>query len=126
MTTLERIRGVARRAIENYLAVAPGEQVVILVDTATSPSIPQALSEAVLDVGAEPVQITISPRRTSGEDLPRSVLDAVVAANVVISACSRSPYHSSLKPLAQEAGVRGALNSPPHESGWSDGAMQYD
>lgn len=126
MTPQERIGAVARRAIQKYLAVTPGEQVVILVDTVTSPSIPIALSEATLAAGAEPIVITIAPRRTSGEDLPKSVLDAVVAANVVISACSRSPYHSSLKPLAQEAGVRGALNSPPHESGWSDGAMQYD
>ncbi|MCX4095597.1 aminopeptidase [Nocardia sp. alder85J] len=70
--------------------------------------------------------ITLNPRKTSGEDLPKSVLDAVCAADVVISACSRSPYHSSLKTLAQEAGTRGALNSPPHESGWVDGAMHYD
>jgi hypothetical protein len=125
-TPQERIKAVARRAIEKYFVVAPGEQVVILVDTLTSPSIPQALHEAVLAVGGEPIIITLSPRKTSGEDLPKSVLDAVVAAGVVISACSKSPYHSSLKPLAIEAGVRGVLNSPPHESGWSDGAMQYD
>jgi leucyl aminopeptidase (aminopeptidase T) len=125
-TPNDRISKVAERAIEKYFVVQPGEQVVILVDTLTSPSIPRALQEAVLKVGAEPIVIQIAPRRTSGEDLPKSVLDAVVAANVVISACSKSPYHSSLKPVAIEAGVRGVLNSPPHESGWSDGAMQYD
>jgi leucyl aminopeptidase (aminopeptidase T) len=97
-----------------------------LVDTVTSPSIPKALAAAVQKVGAEPLVITLTPRRTSGEDLPKAVLEAVCASDVVISACSRSPYHSSLKVLAQEAGTRGALNSPPHESGWIDGAMQYD
>jgi hypothetical protein len=81
--------GVAKRAIETYLAVQRGEQVVILVDSLTSPSIPRELVAATVAAGAEPILIQISPRDTSGENLPKSVLDAVVAADVVISACSR-------------------------------------
>lgn len=121
-----RLESVAQRAIGTYLAVQPGEQVVVLVDEKTSPSIPIALRSAIESAKAEPVIISIAARRTSGEELPRSVLEAVIAADVIVSACSRSPYHSSLKVLAQEAGTRGALNSPSMESGWTDGAMQYD
>jgi leucyl aminopeptidase (aminopeptidase T) len=117
---------VARRAIIDYLQVVAGEQVVVLIDSGTSPSIPAALADQIAAAGAEPIIIKITPRRTSGEELPKSVLRAVTEANVVISACSRSPYHSSLKTVAQEAGVRGTLNSPPSESGWIAGAMTVD
>jgi leucyl aminopeptidase (aminopeptidase T) len=117
---------VASRAVREYLGVRKGEQVVVLVDGGTSPSIPSALTAAITAAEAEPVLVTINARPFSGTDLPKSVLAAVTSADVVISACSRSPYHSSLKVLAQEAGVRGTLNSPPDESGWIAGAMTVD
>jgi leucyl aminopeptidase (aminopeptidase T) len=117
---------IATRAVRDYLSVCRDEQVVILVDGGTSPSIAVALATAVSAAGAEPVIITITARTFSGAELPKSVLAAVTSANVVISACSRSPYHSSLKVLAQEAGVRGTLNSPPDEAGWIAGAMTID
>lgn len=125
-TSAIQLAAVAQKAVTEYLRVARGEQVVILVDTQTSPSIPVALASQVVAAGAEPIIITLVPRMSSGEDLPKSVLEAVVNANVVISACSKSPYHSSLKTLAQEAGVRGTLNSPPNEAGWIAGGMTTD
>lgn len=117
---------VATRAVRDYLGVRKTEQVVILVDGGTSPSIPVALAAAVSAAEAEPVVINITRRAFSGTELPKAVLAAVTSADVVISACSRSPYHSSLKTLAQEAGVRGTLNSPPEEAGWVAGAMTVD
>jgi leucyl aminopeptidase (aminopeptidase T) len=117
---------VAIRAVRDYLGVRAGEQVVILIDDGTSASIPAALAAAVSGAHAEPVVITVKQRAFSGSELPKSVLAAVTSADVVVSACSRSPYHSSLKTLAQQAGVRGTLNSPPHESGWIAGAMTVD
>lgn len=117
---------VATRAVRDYLSVRKDEQVVILVDGGTSPSIPSALVAAIVAAEAEPVVVTVTQRAFSGTELPKSVLAAVASADVVISACSRSPYHSSLKVRAQEAGVRGTLNSPPNESGWIAGAMTVD
>lgn len=126
MNAVAQMAGVAQRAIEDYLAVTRGEQVVILVDSQTSASIPIALAAAVVGVGADPIVLSITPRRSSGQELPEAVLRSIEAADVVISAASRSPYHSSLKVRAQAAGTRGVLNSPPHESGWVAGAMTAD
>ena len=120
------LQNVANRAVQNYLDVKQGENVVILIDDGTAPAIPRALSSAVMSVGAEPIVISFARREYSGTELPKSVLAAVAGANVVISACSRSPYHSSLKVVAQEAGVRGTLNSPPFEASWIEGAMTFD
>lgn len=117
------LAGVARRAIEDYLGVRDGERVVVLADAQTAWSIPTALLTAIAASGAEPILISFLPRQSSGVDLPETILRAVESADVVISVASRSPYHSSLKPRAQAAGVRGVLNAPPLESGWIAGAM---
>lgn len=126
MNTSVWLARLARRAIEDYLAVEPGEVVLLLSDSGTSEAIPHALASAVSAVGADPIHVQILPRSASGVELPEAILAAVEAADVVISAASRSPYHSSLKVRAQNARTRGVLNSPPHESGWTAGAMRAD
>jgi len=57
---------IARKLIANYLAVKPGEEVFIVVDTETDMTMPRALAGASLDMGAE-YTLAIMPSRGMGE-----------------------------------------------------------
>ena len=117
---------IARRAVEDYLGVQPGERFLIVTDTRTSPSIASALVEPALDLGAEPVIIVMVPRKHSGEEPPAPVAAAMLQADVVLAASSRSCYHTQAKGAAQAAGTRGVFNAPSDERAWVVGAMTAD
>ncbi|MDQ4107498.1 MAG: hypothetical protein M3138_01665, partial [Actinomycetota bacterium] len=53
---------VARRVMDRYLGVRSGERVLVICDTLTSRSIPEALASQALALGADPVITTIAPR----------------------------------------------------------------
>jgi leucyl aminopeptidase (aminopeptidase T) len=116
----------ARRVIADYMAVKPGEQVVIVVDTRTSPAIPEALAAAAHALGADPVIAMMTPRAKSGMEPPAAIAAAMVKADVVIAAASRSMYHIEAKNQAKLAGARGVFNAPYDEDGWINGAMTAD
>ena len=69
----------AERVVRDFLAVAPGERFVVVVDTRTDPEIAEALIRATLDVGGDPVVITIAPRERSGAEPPDPAAAAMAA-----------------------------------------------
>jgi leucyl aminopeptidase (aminopeptidase T) len=116
----------AHRVIADYMATKPGENVVIVVDTRTSPSIPEMLAAAAHSVGADPTVVMMTPRAKSGMEPPAPITAAMVKADIVIAAASRSMYHIEAKNLAKVAGARGVFNAPFEEDGWINGAMTAD
>lgn len=116
----------AHRVMESYLGVKPGEAVVIVSDTRTSPSLPVALSAQAFALGADPLVLTMPPRSHSGVEPPAAVAAAMREADVVISVASTSMYHTDAKGIAQRAGVRGCFNAPSQEDAWIRGAMTAD
>jgi len=116
----------AHRVIADYMGTKEGEKVVIVVDTRTSPSIPEMLAAAAHSIGADPVVVMMTPRAKSGMEPPEPVTAAMVKADVVIAAASRSMYHIKAKNLAKLAGARGVFNAPFEEDGWINGAMTAD
>jgi len=116
----------AHRVIADYMAVKPGEVVVIVVDDRTSPSIWEALAAQTLAVGGDPVVAMMAPRAKSGMEPPAPIAAAMCKGNVVIAAASRSMYHIEAKNQAKQAGARGVFNAPYLEDGWIDGAMTAD
>ena len=96
----------AHRVIADYMATKPGENVVIVVDTRTSPSIPEMLAAAAHSVGADPTVVMMTPRAKSGMEPPAPITAAMVKADVVIAAASRSMYHIEAKNQAKLAGAR--------------------
>ena len=64
---LERIAG---RVMRDYLGVAPGERVLIVVDTRTDPAIAPALQAAAAATGGDAIVATILPRPRSGAEPP--------------------------------------------------------
>jgi leucyl aminopeptidase (aminopeptidase T) len=116
----------ARRVVADYLGVTAGERFAIIVDTRTDDDIPRALARAALDLGADPVVVTIAPRGRSGEEPPGPAAAAMAAADVVLCAASTSLYHTTAKAAAQRAGARGDFNAPYRADAWANGAMTAD
>jgi leucyl aminopeptidase (aminopeptidase T) len=123
---IPELEATTERVVRDYLAVRAGERFVVVTDTSTSPSIAPALMGHAGDIGAESVCVTMAPRTRSGEEPPEPVAAAMVWADVVVAAASRSCYHTKAKGAAQAAGTRGAFNAPSQEDGWVHGAMTAD
>lgn len=117
---------VAGRVMRDYLAVRPGERVLIVVDSRTDSALAPALAGEAAAVGADPVVVTIVPRPRSGSEPPAPVSAAMCAADVVLCAASTSLYHTSAKAAAQRAGARGVFNAPHRLDAWTKGAMTAD
>ena len=126
MTTGIEVARTAHRVIADYMAVKPGEVVVIVVDDRTSPSIWEALAAQTLAVGGDPVVTMMAPRAKSGMEPPAPIAAAMCKGHVVIAAASRSMYHIEAKNQAKQAGARGVFNAPYLEDAWIDGAMTAD
>jgi leucyl aminopeptidase (aminopeptidase T) len=116
----------AARVVRDYLGVRAGERFVIVVDRRTSPEIPDAIAGAALELGADPVVLTIAPRTRSGEEPPAPAAAAMRSADVVLCAASTSLYHTRAKADAERAGVRGDFNAPSRADAWREGAMTAD
>ena len=120
------VEDTATRVVRDYLGVRAGERFAIVVDTRTSPEIPEALRRAALELAADPVVVTIAPRARSGEEPPAPAAAAMRAADVVLCAASTSLYHTRAKAEAERAGVRGDFNAPSRADAWREGAMTAD
>jgi len=117
---------VARRVMQDYLGVAPGERVLIVVDTNSDPALAPALMAAAHGAGGDPITATIIPRAHSGSEPPGPVAAAMREADVVVCLASRSLYHTTAKAVAQRAGARGVFNGPSRLDAWTEGAMTAD
>ncbi|MGH7773996.1 MAG: aminopeptidase, partial [Candidatus Binatia bacterium] len=94
-----------RNVVRTCARVQPGELVCIAADTNTL-SIALALVEAVREAGAEPVMVTMTPRRAHGNEPPRVVAAAMKAADVVIQPVTYAITHTDATQDALRAGAR--------------------
>jgi aminopeptidase len=92
--------------LETCMAVKPGEVVLIITDTATHPSIASALYDRAVELGCDPILMTMEPREVHGKEPPPAVAEAMTAADVVLAPTSKSLTHTQAKINAKIAGVR--------------------
>jgi hypothetical protein len=87
------------------------EQLLILADSATAPSLTQAFTDAATASGHsdDVVLFSVSPRRPAFADLPPLAVDAILAADLVID-LTTVPwlYSDSFTRYAQECQARGS------------------
>src|SRR5437764_4370051 len=93
--------------VRRCLAVKPGEEVVIVVDSGNR-TIGEALREEAAAVGADAVVTLMDPRATDGTEPPRTVAAALANCDAFIAPTSRSLSHTAARKRASEAGARGA------------------
>jgi leucyl aminopeptidase (aminopeptidase T) len=93
--------------VRRCLAVAPGEDVLVIVDPASRP-IGEALRDEASAVGADAVLAIMDERATDGTEPARPIAAALQACDVFIAPTSRSLSHTQARKRASDAGVRGA------------------
>jgi leucyl aminopeptidase (aminopeptidase T) len=104
MTGLARaVRTVVRRC----LAVAPGEDVLVVVDEPLQ-DVGEALRREAQAAQADAVLAVMSPRENHGVEPPSPIAAALAACDVFIAPASRSLSHTQARKRATENGARGA------------------
>src|SRR5438552_13316 len=93
--------------VRRCLAVAPGEEVLVVTDEATAP-IGEALRAAASGAGADTVLVVMGERANDGTEPPRVVAEALRACDVFIAPTTRSLSHTVARKRASDAGARGA------------------
>ena len=104
MTGLARaVRTVVRRC----LAVAPGENVLVVVDEPLQ-DVGEALRREAQEAQGDAVLAVMSPRENHGVEPPPPIAEAFAACDVFIAPTSRSLSHTQARKRASDNGARGA------------------
>jgi len=117
-----RLTQVADKLVDQVLALKPGETVCIFRDSeAPSAPLAEAVGQAAIRVGAEPVSLIIVPRTVGGQELPEPVAGTFLRSNAVINLARWAVEHTRAATAALQAGTRfsnlrnwdeGVLESP--------------
>jgi len=93
--------------IADCLAVAPGEDVLVVVDAETR-ELGDALRRRAAAAGADAVLALMDEREANGTEPPPPVAAALAAADVFVAPTSKSLSHTRARKAASDAGARGA------------------
>jgi leucyl aminopeptidase (aminopeptidase T) len=93
--------------VRNCLAVAPGEDVLVVVDEPLQ-EVGEALRREAQDARADAVLAVMSVRENHGVEPPPPIAAALAACNVFIAPTSRSLSHTQARTRATDNGARGA------------------
>jgi leucyl aminopeptidase (aminopeptidase T) len=104
MTGLARA---VRTVVRTCLAVAPGEDVLVVVDEPLQ-DVGEALRREAQAAQADAVLAVMSPRENHGVEPPPSIAAALAACDVFIAPTSRSLSHTHARKRATDNGARGA------------------
>ena len=89
------------------LAVAPDENVLIVVDASTE-RIGHALREGAHELGADAVVAVMDARAENGTEPPPPIAAALAACDVFVAPTLRSLSHTAARKAATDSGARGA------------------
>ena len=104
MTGLARA---VRTVVRQCLAVAPGENVLVVVDEPLQ-DVGEALRREAQEAQADAVLAVMSPRENHGVEPPPPIAEAFAACDVFIAPASRSLSHTQARKRATDNGARGA------------------
>jgi leucyl aminopeptidase (aminopeptidase T) len=104
MTGLARA---VRTVVRTCLAVAPGEDVLVVVDEPLQ-DVGEALRREAQDAQADAVLAVMSVRENHGVEPPTPIAAALAACDVFIAPASRSLSHTRARKAATDNGARGA------------------
>jgi leucyl aminopeptidase (aminopeptidase T) len=96
-----------RTVVRRCLAVQPGENVVVVVDSSLQ-DVGEALRDEAERAQADAVLAVMSPRSENGEEPPPPVAEALAASDVFIAPTLKSLSHTQARKRASERGARGA------------------
>jgi aminopeptidase len=94
-----------RAVVKDCLGVKPAEEVLVVCNPATQ-RVGERLREEAADAGAEAVMGLISERPSHGAEPPRTVAEAMAAADVILAPTVQSLSHTAARKRATDAGAR--------------------
>ena len=95
----------AEIAINQCMAVKQGETVLVVADEPTR-NVGRALWEKAVEAGAEAIYMEMTPRRNDGVEPPPAIAAAMLEADVILGATSRSISHTQARKAANKKGAR--------------------
>jgi leucyl aminopeptidase (aminopeptidase T) len=105
--TMVRLDTAVSAVVRRCLAVAAGEDVLVIVDPGTR-TIGEALRDEAAGQGADTVLAVMDERADDGTEPARPVAAALAACDVFIAPTTRSLSHTVARKRATDAGARGA------------------
>jgi leucyl aminopeptidase (aminopeptidase T) len=102
MDDLERA---VRAVVRDCLGVKKGEEALVVCNPATQ-RLGGRLRDDAADAGADAVLTVIAERASHGAEPPRTIAEAMAAADVVLAPTIQSLSHTAARKRASEAGVR--------------------
>jgi leucyl aminopeptidase (aminopeptidase T) len=94
-----------RAVVRDCLGVKQGEEVLVIANPATQ-HFGERMREEAADAGGDAVLALISERVSHAAEPPRSVADAMAAADVILAPTLQSLSHTAARKRASEAGAR--------------------
>ena len=116
----------AKKAVEQVLALKPGEKVLVVTDTQVPVTIPKTLASAATAAGAETVVSTMITRKTHGVDPPETIAAAMLAADAVIMPTTYALTHTDAVRNALKSGTRFCNFREINEDMMVNGAVTAD
>jgi len=115
------LKQVAEKLLGQVMALKAGETICIVRDSEGTAPLGEAITQAALAVGAEPLTLLMVPRSVGGTELPEPVAGAFLRSNAIANLTRWSLVHSRAATAAMQAGARfgnlrnfedGVLESP--------------
>jgi len=119
------LKDIAKNVLASCLAAKAGEEVLVVTDD-TRVVIGQALYEGAKELGCEALLMVMQERELSGQEPPKSVAEAMKAADIVIAPTAQSLTHTNARIQAAAAGTRVATMPGITEEMFRQGAMTAD
>jgi len=94
-----------RAVVRDCLGVREGEEVLVVCNPATR-GLGESLRDEAADAGADAVLALISERESHAAEPPRTVAEAMAAADVVLAPTVQSLSHTAARKRASDAGAR--------------------
>lgn len=115
----------AHRILEQCLALSSDETLLVLTDSATG-KYGAAFAAAGHIIGAEVVELAMTPRTRHGEEPPAPVAAAMAAADAIVAPTTFSVNHSSARLAASAAGARLIFMPDVCDEVFLDGSLDID
>ena len=94
-----------RAVVRDCLGVKQGEEVLVIANPATQ-RLGERIREEAADAGGDAVLALIAERASHAAEPPRSVAEAMAAADVILAPTVQSLSHTAARKRASEAGAR--------------------
>jgi leucyl aminopeptidase (aminopeptidase T) len=115
----------AKTILDDCVCLKRGEKIIILTDKISN-SIAKVLVKASIERDAEPIVITIQPRKRDGQEPPDLVAEAMKFADVIICLVKVSITHTNAIKRASELGARILIMTAFTEDMMLSGGVEAD